>query len=300
MSEVCLETEELLCSSRLVPLTEFPFSESMQTTLNGLQHHADAPPAGCSPDQPAKLRPGTHTPDAACNFNASRLRQQPNHFLEASGHPQVSSSSVRSPMIQVRADCSTAAPPTKLPPLEHMLALPRVINADVDEDIASGPAQRLRPASALRLEARLAAAQQQGMGTQQQPNSFTPRDGAAASPLPASEAALRSPASVSPAGMSVHNLVAAARAARQLEAEVQRLEAERRSLQGRLAAEATQHQHCSAALDEARLAQNRCPPCLVSHVFVSCLFAGIDTQTSTTQKHIDPCAIDLCTGWQTR
>jgi hypothetical protein len=257
MSETCLETEELVCSSHLLPLTEFPFSESMQPSADELRNHASTMPAGQSPDQPATLRPAMPTPDAAGDSNVSRLRQQPGHRLEASGHSEHSSSPVRSPVNHMHAKHSTAAPPAKLPPLEHILAAPKNTMAESDLDTVAGPAQRLQPVSALRLEARLAAAQQHNMGPQQLANGFTSHDGAAASPPPGSKAAAHSPASVSPAGMNVHKLMAAARAARQLEAEVQRLEAERHSLQGRLAAETAEHQRCSAALDEARLAQNR-------------------------------------------
>jgi hypothetical protein len=268
MSETCLETEELVCSSHLLPLTEFPFSESMQPSADELQHHASALPAGQSPDQPAALRPAMPTLDAAGDSNVSRPRHGPDHLPEAAGHSEVSSSPVRSPMNHMHARISTAALPTRLPPLEHILAAPKNTMAESDLDTVAGPAQRLRPASALRLEARLAAAQQHGMEPQQLANGFKSHDGAAASPPPGSKAAAHSPASVSPAGMNVHKLMAAARAARQLEAEVQRLEAERHSLQGRLAAEAAEHQRCSAALDEARLAQNRCLSCLISTFFL--------------------------------
>jgi predicted nucleic acid-binding Zn-ribbon protein len=70
--------------------------------------------------------------------------------------------------------------------------------------------------------------------------------------------------------MNVHKLMAAARAARQLEAEVQRLEAERHSLQGRLAAEAAEHQRCRNALDDAHATENRCYSCLA--LFFCCIY----------------------------
>lgn len=264
---------ELQSTTQLVQLTEDPFGNSRNEEVSDeAQYNISQRQTAESPAELSTPR----TPDAFAYDSGSSAGGRPQRLSNgmSAGRSQSHDGGdlLHSPMDRPCDSCSAAAPPVKLPPLKLMLAARDSLPLDDGElDRLAPPAQKLRPASASQLESRLAYAQQHGAAAPQrqrspdaaadtaaaasagpqQANGFGLPDSAAS---PAAAVSRPRAASSSPAGLNVRELMAAAAAARQLDADVMRLEAERKQLQGHLAGEAAERQRCSAALGDA---QNR-------------------------------------------
>lgn len=273
---------ELPCSSRLVPLMDDPFGDAMQGKLPENMELGSKQLLANSADDPPM--PHTARPSSLSEMGNSGYRERSQSGSVPSTPDQLQrGTSSPSPFAAngIAAMVGSGERPAKLPPLKHMLLAQGSLDG-TDMGRLPPPTQRARPASASQLDARLAYAQQHGAApaAQPQPGSVSAdtaaahtapisdrdpahakrpsRQGSAdpATPPAAAVARPRAP-SASPAGLNVRELMEAAQAARQLEAEVHRLEAERRALQAQLAAEAAERQRCGGALEQVHAAGDR-------------------------------------------
>lgn len=273
--------KELPSSSCFLPLSEYPFDGREQlhkwtgsgphTAKAADSHHAGGEPlpqntwmepAACRQAQWASdgSRSGSAPTSLAGSQPSTPLRRPAGGFAEYEQTPPLGGQ-FRGAPDGGGGDSSAPEPPTRLPPLKHMLRARASLPLDTQLDQLK-PAQRARPASAAQLDSRLALAQQsdrtqrqasgQHWPVQQQP----PRQPEGAVSPPAVGGALngappqaRVPVA-SPESLSMRELMEAAAVARRLDGEAQALHAQ-------LAEETAERGRCAAALEEMHAANDR-------------------------------------------